>query len=119
MRLESVAVIAALIVASGVGYAWWIAQARRKRSTDLRRDGVVGKATVTGVRQGPDGRIEVSYCFRHPFSGENCSRVGTLHAGADAPRENDRVEIVYAYDDPRLSRLVQELDDGKADNGRV
>ena len=110
MRLESVAIIGTLIVASGVGYAWWIMHARRKGSTDLRRDGVVGKATVDQVREGPNGSIEVRYTFRHPFSGASFSRVGRLGPGTDAPRENERVDIVYTPDDPEQSRLVQELD---------
>jgi len=110
VRLESVAIIGTLIVASGVGYAWWIMHARRKGSTDLRRDGVVGKATVDQVREGPNGSIEVRYTFRHPFSGASYSRIGCLRRGADAPRENDRVDIVYTPDDPEQSRLVQELD---------
>jgi hypothetical protein len=110
VRLESVAIIGTLIVASGVGYAWWITHARSKGSTDLRRDGVVGKATVDQVREGPNGSVEVRYTFRHPFSGARFSRVGCLRPGTDAPRENDRVDIVYAPDDPEHSRLVQELD---------
>ena len=110
VRLESVAIIGTLIVASGVGYAWWITHARSKGSSDLRRDGVVGKATVDQVREGPNGSIEVRYTFRHPFSGASFSRVGCLRPGTDAPRENERVDIVYTPDDPEQSRLVQELD---------
>lgn len=119
MRLESVSVIGVLIVASGLGYAWWIARARRKGNTDPARNGVMGRATVTAVRQAQDGRIEVSYTFRHPFSGDSFSRVGTLRPGADAPHEGDHVDIAYVPDDPRLSCLIQELDNDKQDAFRV
>ncbi|HWS11381.1 MAG TPA: hypothetical protein VN279_01175 [Rhodocyclaceae bacterium] len=111
MRLESVSIILAIALASGIAYAWWVARARRRREPDLRRDGVLGKATVTGVVPAGDGSVRVEYRFRHPFTGETYVRAGRLPAAA-APREGEQVEIVYADQAPELSRLRAEIEGG-------
>ena len=111
MRLQSVSIILAIALASGIAYAWWVARARRRREPDLRRDGVLGKATVTGVGPAGDGAVLVEYRFRHPFTGETYVRAGRLPAGA-APREGEQVEIVYADQAPELSRLRAEIEGG-------
>jgi hypothetical protein len=110
MRLESVSIILAVALASGIAYAWWIARARRRREPDLARDGVLGKATVTGVCPAGDGSVRVEYRFRHPFTGETYVRAGRLPAEAAAPKEGEQVEIVYVDQAPELSRLHAEIE---------
>lgn len=110
MRLESVSIIFAIAVASGIAYAWWVARARRRREPDLRRDGVLGKATVTGVGPAEDGSVRVEYRFRHPFTGQSHGGSSRLPAGAVAPKEGEQVAIVYADEAPELSRLRAEIE---------
>jgi hypothetical protein len=109
MRIESVSIIFATVIASGIAYAWWVTRARRRREPDLRRDGVLGKATVVGVDE-VAGVVRVEYTFRHPFSGQSYSRVGTLPPGAAVPKVGDQVEIAYADEAPEVSRLRAEIE---------
>ncbi len=109
MRIESVSVIFAIAIASGIAYAWWVTRARRRREPDLSRDGLLGKATVVGVGE-VAGVVRVEYAFRHPFSGRSYSRAGMLPPGAAVPKVGDQVEIVYADEAPEVSRLRAEIE---------
>jgi hypothetical protein len=112
MRLESVSIIFAIALALGIAYAWWVARARRRREPDLKRDGVLGKATIIGVGPAGDGAIRVEYRFRHPFTGETYVRAGRLPSGTAAPSEGEQVEIVYVDQAPEVSRLLAEIEGG-------
>jgi hypothetical protein len=107
MRLESVTLIAAVAIASGLAYAWW-ASRRRTRQASLERDGVVGRAAVTGVTREAGGAIRIAYRFRHPFTGAGHDGSGALPLGMPLPAVGDEVEIAYLPDDPQQSCLAAQ-----------
>lgn len=108
MRMESVGLIAAVAVASGLAYAWW-ASRRRRIGTSLERDGVAGRGVVVAVSREADGAIRVCWRFRHPFTGTGHDGAGTLPPDAHAPAVGDAVDIAYLPDAPEMSCLAAQV----------
>lgn len=108
MRMESVALIGAIAVGSGIAYAWWVSR-RRPRGAALERDGVAGRGVVTAVTHEAAGAVRVAWRFRHPFTGATHDGAGTLPAGAPVPAVGDAVDIAYLPDAPDVSCLASPL----------
>jgi hypothetical protein len=100
-----------ILVCAGFIFIAWLSLIGHYRKWLLRRKGQLILATVTEVRDDrADMETVVTYEFTDPKTGRIYSRTSVLDRSVLMPIEGEKIEVIYAPNKPKISRLKHEVE---------
>ena len=100
-----------ILVCAGFIFTAWLFLMSHYKKRLLRRKGTLILATVTEVRDDrADMETVITYEFTDPNTGRIYSRTGVLDRSLLMPVEGEKIEVIYAPQKPKISRLKHEVE---------